>query len=804
MKKFFFILFIAYACNVNANSYGNQDSVSLTVRGTYGGTQTLLGLVHVPADYNTDITTKHPFIVFICGAGYFGTTQVLVQNEGMSNALYSGTWDGTAINPKTGAKEEFITLSLQHPNSSSGIDGRQVDDAIGWLFTYYHGIDTTRGTVTGLSRGGGSTCGDLQHILTANPCTSWTYFHPVHNVPFFIPMSAENNSCDPVDSVFIYNNHVWGFGGDSTGCNDIHAVTTHDLCNNIDKIKPNLAQFTTYYSAAGGCHSGWDRFYAASYTSSYKSDVYSYASISIYQAALLYSSAGNTNPGAPVNSGNAISVKTISASSFCVTSITGSSVSVSYTATGSFTNGNVFQVQLSDASGNFTSGVNIGTVTTTNTSGTISCTIPNGTATGTGYRIRVNSTNPATTGSDNGTNLTVNLAANSIAPTTPQNIHTGINGTTLTVTEASVPTSRTWYYGTTAGGPYNTSTGITATTYTPNFSVANTYYVVCVSTTSCSTISSNYITINVTNPTPPPATISTNAISGSPFCVTATSNQSLSVSFTSVGTYTSGNNYTAQLSDINGSFASPINVGTLVSNANSGTISCTIPNGTATGTGYRIRVNSSNPQITGSDNGTNLTIKLAGNSIAPATPQNIHTGVNGTVLTVTEKSAPTSRTWYYGTSQSNYYSTGVTATTYTPNFSTTGRFYVVCQSVWSCATIQSNYVRINVTRARTKTNGLQSDEASVLSVQSQTEQKSDFSVRSQSDEVICNYTLQDNAAVQLIIYDEYQRPRASFSATQNAGKYMHTFIQHLPNGLYVVVLQTSKQKIASQKIVISN
>ena len=61
--------------------------------------------------------------------------------------------------------------------------------------------------------------------------------------------------------------------------------------------------------------------------------------------------------------------------------------------------------------------------------------------------------------------------------------------------------------------------------------------------------------------------IATGTISGPPFCA----GSSVSVPFTSYGTY-SGNTYTAQLSDASGSFASPINIGTLVSNANSGTV----------------------------------------------------------------------------------------------------------------------------------------------------------------------------------------------------------------------------------------
>src|SRR6218665_2091819 len=99
-------------------------------------------------------------------------------------------------------------------------------------------------------------------------------------------------------------------------------------------------------------------------------------------------------------------------------------------------------------------------------------------------------------------------------------------------------------------------------------------------------------------------TITTGTITGSPFCACST----VSVPFTSTGTFTAGNIYTAQLSDAAGSFATPVNIGTLASTANTGTIACTIPCSATTGTGYRIRVISSTPAITGTDNGVNITI----------------------------------------------------------------------------------------------------------------------------------------------------------------------------------------------------
>jgi|GEM_PF-5612333 len=98
--------------------------------------------------------------------------------------------------------------------------------------------------------------------------------------------------------------------------------------------------------------------------------------------------------------------------------------------------------------------------------------------------------------------------------------------------------------------------------------------------------------------------IITGTVTGSPFC----SCDSVSVLFTSIGTYTAGNIYTAQLSDSSGSFAIPVVIGSLADTTNTGTINCMIPCGTLTGTGYLIRVISSTPPVTGSDNGVNIIV----------------------------------------------------------------------------------------------------------------------------------------------------------------------------------------------------
>ena len=98
-----------------------------------------------------------------------------------------------------------------------------------------------------------------------------------------------------------------------------------------------------------------------------------------------------------------ITTSSIAGSPFC----TGAPVSVSFTKVGTYTLGNVFTAQLSDAGGAFSSPVVIGTLSSTS-SGTILATIPSNTVFGSGYRIRVISNTPAVIGTDNGSNITVN------------------------------------------------------------------------------------------------------------------------------------------------------------------------------------------------------------------------------------------------------------------------------------------------------------------------------------------------------------------------------------------------------------
>ena len=99
----------------------------------------------------------------------------------------------------------------------------------------------------------------------------------------------------------------------------------------------------------------------------------------------------------------------------------------------------------------------------------------------------------------------------------------------------------------------------------------------------------------------------TNDVAPDAWCEGTTT--SLTVNFTATGAYMNGNVFTAEISDANGSFLSPTAIGSLSSAASGAqTISCTTPGTLLAGAGYRIRVLSTNPSVTGTDNGADLLI----------------------------------------------------------------------------------------------------------------------------------------------------------------------------------------------------
>ena len=107
----------------------------------------------------------------------------------------------------------------------------------------------------------------------------------------------------------------------------------------------------------------------------------------------------STAPWMGAYEGVQITTSAISPATMCA----GASISVGFTVSGTITAS--YNVQLSDATGSFTSPVTLVSNATTNP---ITVTIPTATVTGTGYRIRVIHSSQTVNTADNGTNLTIN------------------------------------------------------------------------------------------------------------------------------------------------------------------------------------------------------------------------------------------------------------------------------------------------------------------------------------------------------------------------------------------------------------
>ncbi len=136
--------------------------------------------------------------------------------------------------------------------------------------------------------------------------------------------------------------------------------------------------------------------------------------------------------------------------------------------------------------------------------------------------------------------------------------------------------------------------------------------------------------------------LNTDPLSSNTICA----GQAITVGYTGDGPANAGNVFTAQLSNSAGSFAAPVAIGTLSSTASSGSVSCVIPGGTAQGTGYRIRVISSNPALTGADNGTNVTINsTVGSTGAISGPSTACQGQAGLVFSIPAVTNATTYNW---------------------------------------------------------------------------------------------------------------------------------------------------------------
>lgn len=134
--------------------------------------------------------------------------------------------------------------------------------------------------------------------------------------------------------------------------------------------------------------------------------------------------------------------------------------------------------------------------------------------------------------------------------------------------------------------------------------------------TTTGTTSSNSITLN--------------SLAQSTFCPGA----SVSVGFSTTGSFNSGNSFSVQLSNASGSFASPTTIGS----GTTSPISATIPAGTGNGSGYLIRVVATNPAVISN---TSSSITVSPFVVSAGSAQTVCTNSNPITLSGT----PSGGTW---------------------------------------------------------------------------------------------------------------------------------------------------------------
>ena len=148
------------------------------------------------------------------------------------------------------------------------------------------------------------------------------------------------------------------------------------------------------------------------------------------------------------------------------------------------------------------------------------------------------------------------------------------------------------------------------------------------------------------------------------------------------------NTFTAQLSDANGNFTTPVNIGTFNGN-NSDSITCTIPANTAAGSNYRIRSTSTSPIATSPISGDQLTVKrIPERAYVINGATNTCIGVQPYIASVTESDA--SYLWQIA-------SGGVlapTAATASINWSTAGNHSITITASNSCGNGESKTLAV--------------------------------------------------------------------------------------------------------------
>jgi ELWxxDGT repeat protein len=385
----------------------------------------------------------------------------------LAGFMYFTAYDGT--NTKVWKTNGTTTTSL-------GVDANSADFAILGNNIYFAGGNAANGMELWYSDG--TTTALVKDIQTGNNDSNPYGFTVSGNAVYFV---ADDG---------ITGEELWKTNGTAAGTVLVKDIAPGSSDSNIDHLMAFNGR--VFFGADDNINGGelWQSDGTTAGTVMFDINAGANSSSPQYFAVLngsLYFAADNTFNGYELwklTPSNFIATASVSPS-YC----SGATVSVPFTTYGTINAGNVYTAELSDATGNFASPVNVGSLTSTALTGSIAATLPNTTAAGSAYRVRVKASNVATTGIDNGTDITVNALPLVTATAGSSTICIG-NSTTIT---AGGATTYTW-----STSAHTTSIVVTPTT-TTNYNVSGTSAAGCTNSVSVNVVVNTCVGIDEVN-----------------------------------------------------------------------------------------------------------------------------------------------------------------------------------------------------------------------------------------------------------------------------------------------------------------
>jgi len=307
----------------------------------------------------------------------------------------------------------------------------------------------------------------------------------------------------------------------------------------------------------------------------------------------------------------------------------GGALTATFTSSGTFNAGNLFRVQLSDATGSFAAPQNIGVGAASPITATVPATTPSGS-----YRVRVVSTSPVVISDTlsievvNLSGLTCSYTPNPALVGTPTTLTIGGTGLPNGPFDVQVDADGDGTADYTQNGvnlPYNFShTYSSGGTYTVTFTVRH-------PASGCTGTCTQTVTVQGQG-------LSLVSLSPDTLCA----GESFTASYTSVGiTFAAGNTFTLEGLDEGGAVVFTCSAS---GTAPSGTLNCTVPVGTPPGT-YTVQLRSSNPAYTSGP----LSLVVSPTPVADFAPDAGLRYCLGTAISFTDRSQnATSVRWDFG------------------------------------------------------------------------------------------------------------------------------------------------------------